>query len=362
MNNIFERFAPRWRRVVARYALELIAKSGTDIKLSLLRGSNVLGVNIRPTNQYEVLGFACDMTGVQKAFDEGIVAVQGPYQLVANVSVKNGVTMVWVKIQNSADRPLQVAPDMFSAASQDRVLMNAMSISDVEHALYGDVHGRIMAEQAAASWGQVAATSMQTNANYQTTFSYGTALTRPDLATSLVSSIYTGYAMAAENRVREEFEKASADSESIARNTFVSCTIPPGFSNAGFVYFREPLSLPMTLIATIDGHKFAMYFEEKNEELTMAGLRKFCKALKPGEALRLRLRNGKEFVGTLARYDDERFYNEIYATPEGGSIFDKSFELKDIVELKVAHRNAVHLKPESSSRKDKPTEYKKEWR
>jgi hypothetical protein len=349
----------------AHDALELIAKAGTQINLSLFRNGKIVKVKVEveAENSQQVLGFSCDMTGAQQAVGDTVFATQGPYQLVAaNVMIKNGMTMVWIKITNSSDHPIQVSPEMFSAASADKVLMNAMSMTDVQQTLFGDIKTKLMAEQASAAWMQAGITSQQMKEGYATQsrtqfqppslgdwYSYGTAVgttvTQPEAATRLGSSIYSAYAMAASARVQAEFEKATVDAESISKNTFVPASIPSGFSNAGFIYFREPATLPMTLMANIEGKKFAFFFNEKTEELDIMAFQRYVQTVPIGDALMIRLKNGQEIVGNLTSYD---YYHIFVRRPEGEVHWyneERSINLIDIVNFKAARRNTIHIKP-----------------
>jgi len=255
-------------------SLELIRNSGPNINLKIARDNAepfkmVVKLNDKPPR----LGITCDLGGAQilGTTPDGhpyIETSDGLVDLSATASIYNGITFVRVGVRNLSDHPINTNPGEFSAADGNRVMMAPMLPSQVQYALHGDVGANMVAIQNQIAWANAAGNAARANATYTTNasaysygnYAHGTATTSPDPGSQFASSFYNGYAMGAAIRAQRELNNAQADAVLLNRETLLSITVNPTFLGGGLIYFPQPNTFPLMVMADIEGHKFTFTF------------------------------------------------------------------------------------------------------
>lgn len=299
----------------ASHVSDLIHQSPADAELAVAGPAGTVRlVKVRLNSSRPRLGAVCDLTGWRKsgvtaAGNESLTVFNGPYALTASGILDKGLVFLRVRVTNNSEKPLQVGPELFSAEDGRRTPAPVLSPKQVMCMLYGEKGAHLLALKKRRR-----------------------ETLDPDTFSSLERSPEGSCAGVMGRLTHADPQYAEANAEYVAVESLWPSAYKPGGVADGLIYLAEPVALPVTLSAAIEGHAMSVQLgapKASQNEMRSSDLVRFFESQKKGAPLRLTLRKGRVFVGKFSSYDsiDEKVW---FDTPSGGMLRSTSFPVTSI--------------------------------
>ncbi len=291
------------------------AQESSDIEVLSMDGTS-RHLRVQLNKGRPRLGTVCDLTGWDKpgvtaAGNESVTVFNGPYAMTASGIIDKGVVFLRLRVSNNTDKPLDISPKIFTAFDGGGAMLPLLSPKDVMCYLYGDKGAHLLALK---------------KKNKDTMDGYQLLPGMTQVPEDKCDVGVTG------KLATSDPQYAEANAQYLAAESLWPATYQMGTVADGLIYLKEPMLLPITLKAAVDGHSlFAKLGQAKgtDKQIKTSELIHFFETQKKGAPLRLTLKKGKVFVGKFSSYDalEERVW---FDTPSGGMLNSTSFSVGNV--------------------------------